>query len=108
MCLNGRDCRAAWPPDCQRASLASCSEESLQWRLYKDALIGRAEHMKVCDFPKLALARSCPLDAREADEKEKRIEGEREMKKKKREKIYASVMKSSEEDEQEGVVVSLI
>jgi hypothetical protein len=43
--------------------------------VYKNALIGRAEYMKVCDFPKLALARCWPLDAREADEKEKKDGG---------------------------------
>lgn len=82
MCLNGRNRRPAWPPDCQRASLVrndsaarrnDCNGACIVWP--KNALIGRAEDMKVYDFPKLALARCCPLDARQADEKEKGIEG---------------------------------
>lgn len=57
MCLNGRDCRAAWPPDCQRASLVrngsaarrnDCNGDASVWP--KNALIGRAGDMKVCTF----------------------------------------------------------
>jgi hypothetical protein len=40
--------------------------------------------------------------------KKKRIEGEREIKKKQREKIYARVMKKTEEVNKEKVVVSLV
>ena len=55
----------AWPPDCQRASLARNGSAARRNECHGDAaLIGRAEDMKVCDFPKLALACCCPLDAR--------------------------------------------
>jgi hypothetical protein len=65
--------------------------------------------MKVYDFPKLALARCCPLDARQADEKEKGIErGKEKLKEKQREKIYARVMKKTEEVNKEVDVVSLV
>lgn len=61
MCLNGRDClpSASLVTNGSAARRNDCNAHTSVWP--RNALIGRAGDMKVCDFPKLALACCCPL-----------------------------------------------